>query len=315
MYKQKKVGIVIPAYNEENLLPRVIETLPEFVDRIIIVDDHSTDKTGRIIEEYQKHDVFKHKIVSIRHEKNQGVGGAIATGYKYALKEQIDVTVVMAGDAQMDPADLEKIIDPVVTGQVDYAKGNRLFTGEAWDIIPKHRYLGNAFLSLLTKIASGYWHLADSQSGYTAISLHALKSINIDRIYKRYGMPNDLLVKLNLQDIKVKDIPITPVYNIGEKSGIKIGRIVFSLSFLLFKLFWWRLFHKYVIKDFHPLIFFYLMSFTLLPSGILLGIIIIAVKGYISITWLILSAILIISGMQSLFFAMWFDMDYNKELI
>ena len=111
----------------------------------------------------------------------------------------IDVTVVMAGDAQMDPNDLPQIIEPVASGSADYTKGNRLFYGDAWTMIPHYRYLGNSFLSLMTKIASGYWHIADSQSGYTAINLKALQTINWDSMYKRYGQPNDLLVRFHWQ--------------------------------------------------------------------------------------------------------------------
>lgn len=148
------------------------------------------------------------RVVLIRHEVNQGVGGAIATGYKAALAERFDVTVVMAGDAQMDPDELPEIVGPVARGECDYTKGNRLFSGEAWDMIPRVRYLGNAILSLLTKIASGYWHVADSQSGYTAISLKALEPIDWHQMYKRYGQPNDLLVWLNVHGLRARGGPM-----------------------------------------------------------------------------------------------------------
>jgi len=173
----------------------------------------------------------------IQHEVNQGVGGAIATGYKWCREHEIDVTVVMAGDAQMDPADLPTLLEPVIAGTVDYAKGNRLFTGDAWNQIPKVRYLGNSAMSLLTKIASGYWRVTDSQSGYTAISLKALKTIDWDQMYRRYGQPNDLLVRLNVYNFRVRDVPVKPVYNIGEESGVRPLRMIPRLSWLLFKLF------------------------------------------------------------------------------
>ncbi len=204
----------------------------------------------------------------IQHEKNRGVGGAIASGYKWARDHKMDVTAVMAGDGQMDPADLESIIKPVVEGRADYTKGNRLFFGDAWDMIPHYRYIGNSFLSLMTKIASGYWHIADSQSGYTAISLLALKRIDPDSIYRDYGMPNDLLIKLNQYDFRVADVHIRPVYNVGEKSGIRLLHVIPRITWVLFKGFWKRLFFKYVIKDFHPLVFFYGLSFVLLLMSI-----------------------------------------------
>ena len=142
-------------------------------------------------------------------------------------------------------------------GEVDYAKANRLFTGRAWELIPHTRYLGNAVLSLLTKIASGYWHVADSQAGYTASRCATLELLDLDRIYTRYGFPNDMLVHLNVWNARVRDVPSRPIYGVGERSGIKIRKVVPRISWLLFKGFFWRLREKYVIRDFHPLVFFY----------------------------------------------------------
>src|SRR5439155_25675099 len=121
------------------------------------------------------------------------------TGYRRALEEELDVVCVMAGDNQMDPADLATLVRPVARGELDYAKANRLFTGQAWDLIPRDRYLGNAALSMLTKIASGYWHVADSQSGYTAVGRDTLALLDLDRVFTGYGFPNDLLVHLNVR--------------------------------------------------------------------------------------------------------------------
>jgi len=314
MYKDKSICIVVPAYNEEKQIGKVIETMPKYVDQVFIIDDASKDKTVETVKRYQKK---RKNIKLIEHEVNQGVGGAIATGYKEARDNDIDVTAIMAGDAQMDPEDLKNIIEPVATGSADYSKGNRLFYGDAWNMIPHGRYLGNSFLSLLTKIASGYWHIADSQSGYTAISLIALKRINLDKIYKRYGMPNDLLIKLNQHDFKVKDVHVRPVYNIGEKSGIKLIQVVPAISLILFKGFWRRLFIKYVIKDFHPLVFFYILGVILFPTGVLSGLFLLCYRlfiGPVATTSALFSVFLFVSGLQSLFFGMWFDMEYNKNL-
>lgn len=315
MYLDKTVSVVVPCFNEERLIARVLETMPDFVDRIFVVDDLSTDETAEVAESYAKRQ--PERIALIRHRVNQGVGGAIASGYKAAREARMDVTVVMAGDAQMDPADLPAIVEPVAAGQVDYTKGNRLFTGEAWSMIPRVRYLGNAMLSLLTKIASGYWNVADSQSGYTAIGFKALETIDWDRMYKRYGQPNDLLVRLNIHNFRVKDVPIRPVYGIGEKSGIKPIRMIPRLSWLLFRMFWHRMLHKYVIRDFHPLVFFYGVGFMLGLPGLLLG-------GYLVVrrlldlpvaeTSALFAALLAIMGLQFALFAMWFDMEYNRHL-
>lgn len=314
MYDQKTVGVVVPAYNEETQIARVIETMPEFVDKIIIVDDASADGTAQVVRQYA---VTNSKIQFIQHTENRGVGGAIATGYKWARDHEMDITVVMAGDGQMDPADLTSIVKPLAEERADYSKGNRLFFGDAWEMIPHYRYIGNSFLSLMTKIASGYWHIADSQSGYTAISLQALKRIKLDSIYRNYGMPNDLLIKLNQYDFRVSDVHIRPVYNIGEKSGIKLIHVIPRISWLLFKGFWKRLFFKYVIKDFHPLVFFYGLSFLLLASSIPLGLrffFVWVVRGDIPDINAMALIFTLISGLQTMFFGMWFDMDYNKHL-
>ncbi len=314
MYRDKVIAVIIPAYNEEKLIGKVLKTIPTFVDHIVVVDDASNDQTGEIVKIHQKEDF---RIVYLRHQTNEGVGGAITTGYKWARDNEVSASVVMAGDAQMDPNDLPKLLDPVVNGEVDYSKGNRLFTGKAWRVIPKTRYLGNAVLSFLTKIASGYWHVADSQSGYGAVSLEVLKTIDLDSIYKRYGMPNDFLVRLNVYHFRVRDIPVNPIYGIGERSGMKIPKVIFTLSFLLLKLFLWRLREKYVIRDFHPLVLFYMLGFVLTPIGVIFGCYLVVYRvlnGPVAATSALLAAFFAISGLQSLFFAMWFDMEYNKEL-
>jgi glycosyltransferase involved in cell wall biosynthesis len=314
MYLQKTIGVVVPAYNEEKLIAKTLMSIPSLVDKIIVVDDSSSDHTVEIVSERAEED---RRIVLIEHKANQGVGGAIITGYKKAVELEIGVTAVMAGDGQMDPNDLASILEPVASEVVDYTKGNRLFQGDAWNMIPHYRYFGNSFLSLLTKIASGYWHIADSQTGYTAVSLSVLKKLNLDTIYKRYGMPNDMLIRLNQYDFRVRDIHVRPVYNIGEKSGIRLLKVIPKISWLLFKGFWKRLFFKYIIKDFHPLVFFYILSFFLLISSFPLAIrlfYIWAVKGDIPDINAMALVFTVISGLQTLFFGMWFDMEYNKDL-
>ncbi|MEZ5482024.1 MAG: glycosyltransferase family 2 protein [Porticoccaceae bacterium] len=221
MYRGKTVSVVVPAYNEESQIGRVIETAPDYVDYIVITDDKSQDNTVQVIKEYQNTNA---KVVLICHEINEGVGGAIASGYKWSRDNQIDIAVVMAGDAQMDPKDMPALMDPVVDGVADYSKGNRLVTGEAFKKIPKIRFFGNSVLSLFTKIASGYWHVADSQTGYAAINSTALKAIDWDKMYKRYGQPNDVLVKLNVEGFKVIDVPIEPVYGVGENRALMLEK-------------------------------------------------------------------------------------------
>ncbi len=312
MLEGKRVAVVVPAYDEETLVVETLRGIPDFVDRVYVVDDASRDGTGD-----RARDLGDERIEVVRHEQNSGVGAAIVTGYRHALEEGADVACVMAADNQMDPAELRGLVEPVARGEVDYAKANRLVSGEAWEIIPRTRYLGNAVLSLLTKIASGYWHVADSQAGYTAISRGALERLDLDRIYPRYGFPNDMLVHLNVQNARVRDVPSRPIYNVGEASGIRLRSVVPRISWLLVKAFWWRLGQKYVIRDFHPLVFFYVFGVLMTAVGFVLGLVEVVLRiagNEIPAATIVLVAILFIAGIQLTLFAMWFDMEANKEL-
>jgi glycosyltransferase involved in cell wall biosynthesis len=312
MLEGNRVAVVVPAHNEEKLVAATLGAIPEFVDRIYIVDDASEDATVE-----QAKAIDDERIAVLEHDRNQGVGAAIVTGYKRAIEERVDVTCVMAADNQMDPYDLETLVRPVALGHVDYAKANRLFTGQAWQLIPRHRYLGNAILSLLTKVASGYWHVADSQSGYTAVALDTLELLDLDRLYRRYGFPNDMLVHLNVWNARVRDYPSRPIYGVGERSGIKLRRVVPTISWLLLKGFFWRMKEKYVIRDFHPLVFFYFLGFLMTGLGLALGIVetVLRIMGNdITTPTIVLVALLLISGSQFMLFAMWFDMESNKDL-
>ena len=362
MLNKKTIAVVVPAYNEEEQIGMVIESMPEYVDRIIIVNDLSKDNTAKIVEEYIKNDKSEvrdlnhrkkiipsrynnaeivaeemrrgecnyytpskivnedpknSRIILINHLKNASVGASIATGYKWCLDNNIDCTAVMAGDGQMDPSELESICMPVVDGKVDYVKGNRLKHRSASLVIPRIRFFGNSVLSLMTKIASGYWQVSDTQTGYTAISLSALQGINIYDIYNSYGCPNDILVKLNIANFAIKEVPIKPIYNIGEQSKMKIFKVIPRISWLLFKLFWKRLYKKYLFRDFHPLFLLYHLSFLLLLINIpytyaVLGDVFLGEK--VSTNSLIAFMFLGITGFQSLFFAMWMDMMDNDKL-
>jgi glycosyltransferase involved in cell wall biosynthesis len=312
MLDGRRVAVVVPAYEEEQLVGATLRGIPDFVDRIYVVDDASRDATAARAGE-----VGDQRVEVIRHERNAGVGAAIVSGYRRALDEGVDVTCVMAADNQMDPVELPDIAGPVARGEVEYAKANRLFSGEAWKVIPRTRYLGNAVLSLLTKIASGYWHVADSQAGYTAISRGALGRLDLDRVYQGYGFPNDMLVHLNVQNARVRDVPSRPIYDVGETSGIKLRRVVPRISWLLFKGFWWRMAQKYVIRDFHPLVFFYAFGVLMTVAGLTLGVLEVVLRilgNEITPATIVLVAVLLIAGLQLTLFAMWFDMEANKDL-
>jgi glycosyltransferase involved in cell wall biosynthesis len=314
MVEGKHVAVVIPAYNEEKLLETTIAGIPAFVDRVYIVDDASRDGTvGRA----HTAATADSRITVIVHERNRGAGAAVITGYKRALEEGTDVVCVMNADNQMDPSEMLSLVMPIVNDEVDYTKANRLFTGEAWNLIPHYRYLGNAMLSLLTKIASGYWHLADSQAGYTAINRRMLELVDLDNVYPRYGYPNDMLVHLNVWSARVRDIQSRPIYGVGEQSGIKLRSVVPRISWLLMKGFFWRMGHRYVIRDFHPLVFFYMAGFFSFLIGLALGSY--AVGRHFSdhpptAGLAILVALMMTFSVLFTLFAMWFDMETNKDL-
>ncbi|MBS4012654.1 MAG: glycosyltransferase family 2 protein [Bacteroidetes bacterium] len=359
MINGKTIAVVVPAYNEETQIGLVIESMPDFVDRIVIVNDCSKDKTAEVVKTYfgklnkasipevekVKKNLYNRadlileelnkkeleyfapsevitsekdeKIVLINLLKNSGVGGAIARGYKWAKDNLIDCTAVMAGDGQMDPDELESICLPVIEENIDYVKGNRLSHKSAAFLIPKKRFIGNSILSILTKVASGYWSVSDTQTGYTAISLKALQAIKLYKIYPRYGMPNDMLVKLNIACCTLKEVPIKPIYNVGEQSKMKVRKIVLPIIWLLKKSFFQRIWNRYLIRDFHPLFILYHFAFILLGISIPYGakIIAVAIQG-LTVNPLTAIAFMFsfISGFQSLLFAMWMDIQNNDKL-
>ncbi len=311
MIEGKRVAVVVPAYDEETLVGPTVCAIPSFVDLIYVVDDASRDSTA------ERAGSADPRAKVIRHETNRGVGAAIVTGYKRAVADEVDVTCVMAADGQMDPEDLETLAKAVASGAVDYAKANRLASGQAYRLIPKTRFFGNAILSFLTKIASGYWHIADSQSGYTAVSLETLRMLELDRLYPRYGFPNDVLVQLNVWNRRVRDYPSRPIYGVGERSGIRLWKVVPTIAWLLLKRFCWRLGQKYVIRDFHPLVLFWAAGAVLFAAGLVLGIVETALRiagNGIPAATVVLVAVLLISGLQLLLWAMWLDMESNKDL-
>lgn len=243
MYRDKKIGVVTAAFNEERFIREVVETTPPFVDRIYVTNDASTDSTGDILG-----CMNDRRLVVITHSKRMGAGAATLSGYKKACEEKIDVVAVMAGDGQMDPALLDKIVDPVVEGKADYSKGDRLSIGKNLKGMPAWRALGNFILTYLTKIASGYWHIVDPQNGYTAISREVLEKIDLDKIAKGYCFENSLLVKLNVLNARVVNVPIPARYR-GEKSKIKYPSFIVNTSWLLVRDFLWRIWRKYIWRS------------------------------------------------------------------
>ena len=309
-YSEFKIAVVVPAYNEEELISNTIESIPEYVDCIYVIDDGSKDQTARVVSEFPDP-----RVVLIRHQKNSGVGAAIITGYKQALVDGMDVVAIMAGDNQMDPEQLPYLLAPIIEGRADYTKGNRLISPEYRKGMSKWRFAGNAILTFLTKIACGYWQITDPQNGYTAISRDALERINLDDVYPYYGYCNDLLVKLNVYNFRVMDVVMPARYG-REKSKIRYSKYISKVSRMLLRNFFWRLKMKYVVLSFHPLVLFYLLGMALTPPGILLGLWIVYQKIYhlpVSPNFPLLSVFLTIMGIQFLLFAMLFDMQAEKS--
>jgi glycosyltransferase involved in cell wall biosynthesis len=235
MFHGLRLAAVIPAFNEERAIAHTVRGVPAFVDHVVVVDDASADRTFERAAQ-----IRRRGLEMIRHARNRGVGAAIATGYARALRLDVDAAVVMAGDGQMDPADLPGLLQPLAEGRCDYVKGNRFRDPEVWRTMPPLRIVGNVALSLATRVTSGYWNLFDSQCGYTAASRRALQVIDRAGLFPRYGYPNDLLARLNAAGLRVEDAPVRAVYGSNWRSGIGLSTVVYPMSWVLLRSWWWR---------------------------------------------------------------------------
>ena len=242
MFRDKKIGVVIPCFNEEQNLSTVVHNLPDFIDAIIIINDASTDRTLAESQILQKDNC---KILIVNHAKNRGVGAAIKSGYRRIIEENCEISVVMAGDNQMDPIYLKYLILPIANGSVDFMKTTRTKHESSSEVIPKIRIIGNAVLTILTKIVSGYWSVNDCQSGYVAVNTKILRAMQLDSLYEKYGQPNDFLILMNIVNARIGEILTPPRYNVGEKSKMKIWKLFFTLPCLFFRRFHWRIYKKY----------------------------------------------------------------------
>lgn len=308
------IAVVIPAHNEAHQIEGVLGTMPSYVDFIVVVDDASDDDTAAVVEQVAARDS---RVVLVRNEKNLGCGGSVAQGYRVALERDADVIAVMDADGQMPADELATLVDPVATGKCDYAKANRLASSDAWQVIPRSRYLGNAVLTALTKVSSGYYHVVDSQSGFAAVSARALRRIDLDDLYPRYGYPNDLLVLLNVARARVMSVPTRAVYNVGERSGMRIPHVVGPLSRLLIRRFWWRMIVGNAIRDFHPVVLFYAIGSAAVTVGMTYSGYLVwrAIEGYHPTTGdAALSLFGLGSGLILLLFAMLFDFENGRSL-
>lgn len=261
MYKDLVVAVVVPAHNEQALIGLTISSMPAFVDHVIVVDDCSSDDTAE-----RAAAVGDPRVTVIRHEVNTGVGGSILDGHRRALELKADVSVVMAGDAQMDPAFLPDLLDPIADDGVEFTKANRFFSRNSFQGMPKIRIFGSVVLSFMTKAASGYWHLFDPQNGYTAVTRSALERIDLDQVALGYEFENDLLIHLNIADVRAKDVPIPARYG-TEVSGMRLHKVIPAISWLLWRGFWRRMLIKHILRSFSPIALLLLTGLGLLALG------------------------------------------------
>lgn len=260
MYRNVKIAMVIPAYNEEKLISKTIETLPDFVDYAVVINDGSNDSTLSIIESMQR---GNKKLIVLNNDGNCGVGTTVVNGFRRGLETDADVIGVMAGDAQCDPSYISKMVDALVDKGADYVKANRFVHRDALAKMPTYRRIGNILITILTKFSTGYYSIFDTQNGYGVFSRKALEGISFDLIGKRYDYENTLLTALSVINAKVIDEPVPAVYG-DEVSSIKFLPTVYNALRANFVGFWRRIYYKYVLYNFHPIALF-------LFSGILLG--------------------------------------------
>lgn len=310
MYKGARIAAVVPAYKEELMIATVIETMPDYVDHIVIVDDCSPDDTSGVVQR-----VNSPRVTLIRHEVNQGVGGAIVTGHKAAIELGADVNVIMAGDAQMDPAHLPTLLDRVTDDGYGFAKANRFFAPESFDGMPKYRVFGNIVLSFMTKLASGYWNLFDPQNGYTATRTEVLKRVPLERVSRRYSFENDLLIHLNILQIGAVDVPIPAVYG-DEVSSIKLRKVIPELMNLLIRGFWRRIWYRYVLWSFSPIALLLGLGMVLFGVGLVIAIwVCVQIAGSVVATAasVMLAALPLMIGTQMLISALQLDIQASPS--
>jgi glycosyltransferase involved in cell wall biosynthesis len=259
--------VVLPCYNVESQVEEVIRSLPSWVTHAIAVNDASTDGTAEVLEGLAAEIPRLHVV---GHPSNRGVGGAMVTGFREAMRAGADLVVKVDGDGQMDIADLPVLLRPLLEGRADYAKGNRFRHVKDLDHMPRMRLLGNIALTFMTKMASGYWHVFDAQNGYLAITREALESLPLEKIDHSYAFENSMLSLLNIENRPVVDVAMPAIYA-DEVSSMSLAKVVFSFPPKLFRMFLRRLFLKYVIYDVSPVSLYTLFGSVFLLFGLLFG--------------------------------------------
>lgn len=316
VYLTKSVAVVVPAYKEETQIRAVIETMPDFVDHIIVVDDCSPapDQTREIVKSLSASDS---RVELVARTENGGVGAAIESGYQRAHDLNVAVTCVMAGDGQMDPGDLDRIVHPVATMRADYSKANRLTLDSGWDEVPRTRLVGNLVLSFLTRFATGYWTLGDAQTGYTAASHQLLGKFLRRGIYPKYGVPNDLLITCCLAGARVIDVPTKPRYAVGEQSKLRPRKVALPIAILLLKGFFKRMFIRYFVIEANPVPLAYLAGALTFIIGTIWSLVLVirSVDGATTPVEVVAASLLFMGGMIMLVLAVVLDVLFSMAML
>jgi dolichol-phosphate mannosyltransferase len=262
------IAVVIPCYRVKREINEVLASLPPYLKHIIVVDDASPDETADVVRKATQED---HRILLIRHQKNQGVGGATLTGFRRALELDAQIIVKVDGDGQMDMAYLPDLLMPLIEARADYTKGNRFRDFKALQKMPLIRRVGNMALGFLTKAATGYWNLLDPTNGFVAVRSNVLAQLSFDQIDRSFFFETSMLANLYLIKAVVKDVPLPARYQ-GEISNLAIHKIVLEFPLKLLKTFIRRLILKNWIYDFSMESIYILTGLPLLLFGLIFGI-------------------------------------------
>jgi glycosyltransferase involved in cell wall biosynthesis len=311
MYRNLSVAAILPCYNEEKLIAKTVNTLPDFVDFIIAVDDQSKDDTWKIIKDLAKKNK---RVVPLQLEHNQGIGGAYINGFNLALEKNADLIFTMAGDAQCNQEYMPNMADTLLDEKLDYVKANRFVHLEELKQMPTFRRVGNTVITILTKFSSGYYSIFDSQNGYGVFKRKTLEKLPFAHIGRRYDYENTLLIALAIMGAKIKDEPVPAIYG-DEESTIPVFKTTMRALNVVWKGFWKRIYNKYVLINFHPIALFIFGGLLLSSVGFLFGIYMLLVKLIADITpssgTVMLAVLPIILGFQLLLTAV--TMDMNNE--
>lgn len=272
MFRNLKVAVVVPCYNEEKLAGKTVTTMPTIVDTIIMVNDGSTDDTLNVLHQLAKEDS---RVIVLDNDRNHGIGYSLVNGFKHALATtDADIIGVLAGDAQCDPTYIESMLEVLDDEKLDYVKANRFFHRDALKAMPRYRQIGNIFISLLTKFSTGYYSISDTQNGYGFFTRRIMEKMDFYYIGERYDYENTMLIALSIAGGKIADVPVPAIYG-DETSTIKVLPTSVRALRAVWVGFWRRLYRKYILQSFHPVALFLLSGVFLSFIGLVFGLLLV----------------------------------------